>query len=234
MIKTHKFNTRWWGKPNGIVTDHGFFHLPEQERARHLEPFEWVEFRMPLENAPVALASIHRSGFFQVDTQINYRLGLKNLSNPPSLAELDIEFADETPFEITADAVKSFDHERFFRLPGITPERANQRYALWSAEHIPNHPTTSLRILYKGQVEGWYLADDTAEAGLNLTLGMLSKNSSISGLLVFLKAYHAFAGRGYRMGWASFSVNNTAVHNIYVAVGAHFLSPVGYWLWLRD
>jgi len=234
MIRSHEFNTRWWGKPVGIVTDYRFFSLSRAQQAEQLRPYDWAEFKMPLEDPAIDLKRIHRAGFFQVDTQVNYRLGLTRLPAPPSLADLDVEFADEIPFEITADAVKPFEHERFFRLPGVTPERANQRYALWSEEHLAGHPGTSLRILYKGQVEGWYLADDTAGAGLNLTLAMLSRNSNVSGLLVFLRAYHAFADRGHRMGWASFSVNNTPVHNIYVAVGAHFISPVGYWLWLHE
>lgn len=233
MIKLHEFNTRWWGQPVGIVTDAAFFELAKPERVERLEDYQWTEFRMPLENPPVDLDAIHAAGFFQIDTQINYRLGFRDLPNPPSLAELDVEFADEAPFEVAADAAKSFDHERFARIPGVSQERADQRYVLWSAEHIARHPATSLRVLHNGRVQGWYLGDDSEGAGLHLTLGMLSRDSSISGLLVFLRAYHAFAQRGYRMGRASFSVNNTPVHNIYVAVGAHFLRPVGHWVYVR-
>lgn len=233
MIKTHEFNTEWWGSPIGIVQDSQFFKLPAPEQHNLLAPFEWAEFKMPLEQGPVDYLAIHRAGFFQVDTQINYRLNLANLKWPDSLNDLSAEFADQVPFEIRADDIKPFEHERYLKLPGVTPEKVNERYALWSRRHIAGHASTCLRITYNGRVEGWYLCDDSGEVGLNLTLAMLSRESDISGLLLFLKAYQAFASRGHRLGWASFSVQNTPVHNIYAGIGARFLSPIGQWMWVR-
>lgn len=232
MIKTHEFNTRWWGKPVGIVTESPFFEASRQEQKRLLAPFDWVEFRMALEHSPVDVGVLHRAGFFQVDTQINYRLNLTKLDAPASLDALTVEFADEAPFEIHVPDIKAFEHERYFRLPGITAERVNERYVLWSQQHLLQHPATSLRILNDGKVEGWYLGDDSSGVGLNLTLAMLSRESDISGLLLFLKAYQAFAARGHRLGWASFSVQNSPVHNIYAAIGTRFLNPTGHWLWI--
>ncbi|MEJ8568228.1 hypothetical protein [Elongatibacter sediminis] len=232
MIETHEFNSRWWGSPVGIVTNPGFFALPADEQRDRLAAFEWVEFRMPLEQSPVDLPSIHAAGFYQVDTQINYRLNLGRLPAPESLASLSVEFADQTPFTVTAGEMKPFEHERFFKLPGITPERVNERYALWSNEHLARHPAASLRVLHQGEVEGWYLGDDSSGVGLNLTLAMLSRKSTISGLLLFLKAYQAFSSRGHRLGWAAFSIQNSPVHNIYASIGARFMRPTGQWLWV--
>lgn len=233
MIKTHEFNTEWWGAPVGIVTDSGFFDLPAAERQQWLAPFEWVEFKMPLENSPVGFLNLHRAGFMQVDTQINYRLKLLNLPAPDSLEELEVEFADEHPFEIGQDEIMSFEHERYLKLPGATADTVDRRYVLWCRQHLRQHAPECLRILYKGKVQGWYLGATTEGAGLNLTLAMLSQDASISGLLLFLKAYQGFAGRGHRLGWASFSVQNTPVHNIYAGIGARFLNPVGLWMWTR-
>jgi hypothetical protein len=233
MIKTHEFNTGWWGSPVGIVTEHRFFDLPADERKGQLEPYDWVEFKMPLEDSPVRIPALHRAGFMQVDTQINYRLNLVNLKEPESLARLDVEFADEAPFTIELEDIMSFEHERYFKLPGITPEKVNQRYVLWCRQHLREHPSACLRILYGGKVQGWYLGSASNGVGLNLTLAMLSKQPDISGLLLFLRAYRAFASRGHRLGWASFSVQNTPVHNIYAGIGARFLNPVGLWMWIR-
>lgn len=232
MIKTHDFNTRWWGKPVGIVTETRFFDTPASDQEQLLAQFDWVEYRMPLEHPPVDLVAVHRAGFFQVDTQINYRLNLTKLDAPSSLESLTVEFADEVPFEVHGSDIKAFEHERYLRLPGATEERVNERYALWSQQHRVQHPTTSLRIRSGERVEGWYFGDANAGVGLNLTLAMLSRESDISGLLLFLKAYHAFAERGHRLGWASFSVQNSAVHNIYAAIGARFINPIGHWLWI--
>lgn len=233
MIATREFNTLWWGQPVGVVTEPAFFDLPGADRSGLLEPYQWAEFRMPLEKPVVDWIKLHRAGFTQVDTQVNYRLNLANLKSPESLADLEAEFADEVPFDIEANELKPFEHERFFRLPGVTLEKVNQRYALWSKRHLAAHPSNCLRITYGGWVEGWYLGDDSAGVGLNLTLAMLSRESNISGLLLFLKAYQAFAGRGHKLGWASFSIQNTPVHNIYAGIGARILNPTGQWMWTR-
>jgi hypothetical protein len=234
VIKTHEFNSKWWGKPAGIVTDPEFFGLPEPQRTQHLQAFEWVEFKMSLERAPVDFLSLHEAGFFQVDTQINYRLNMANLDMPESVEKLSVEFADEVPFEIRAQDLMPFTHERYYKLPGVTPEKVNERYALWSRQHLKDHPSTCVRVLDEGEVQGWYLSDDSGDVGLNLTLAMLSRDAKISGLLLFLKAYQGYASRGYRLGWASFSVQNTPVHNIYAGIGARFLNPTGQWMWIRD
>ena len=232
MIKTHEFNTEWWGSPIGIVTDARFFEVPDVEQKRELAPYEWAEFRMPLEQSPVEFRTLHQTGFMQVDTQINYRLSLVKLKEPESLGGLEVEFADESPFDIGEEDIKSFEHERYFKLPGVTAEMVNRRYVLWCRQHLREHASECLRVVYEGAVQGWYLGKTGERAGLNLTLAMLSRNASISGLLLFLKAYQGFAGRGHRLGWASFSVQNTPVHNIYAGIGARFLNPVGHWLWV--
>jgi hypothetical protein len=63
---------------------------------------------------------------------------------------------------------------------------------------------------------------------------MLAKDAVVSGMLLYHKACLEFAQRGHRLGEASFSVTNTAVHNIYAMLGARFLAPVGQWLWISD
>ena len=185
MIKTHEFNTQWWGKPVGIVTEPRFFEQPESERRALLQPFEWVEFKMPLEECPVETVMLHRAGFMQVDTQINYRLSLVNLQEPESLAGLDVEFADERPFDIGEDEIKSFEHERYFKLPGITAEMVNRRYVLWCRQHLREHASECLRVVYEGQVQGWYLGATTEAPGLNRPLPPSRARSTIPASAVF-------------------------------------------------
>ena len=38
MIKTHEFNTEWWGSPVGIVTDSRFFELSRPEQGHAIYP----------------------------------------------------------------------------------------------------------------------------------------------------------------------------------------------------
>ena len=70
--------------------------------------------------------------------------------------------------------------------------------------------------------------------GLLVALAMLAGDATISGMLLYQKACAAYARLGYRVGEASFSVTNTAVHNIYAKLGARFSTPAGNWLWIKN
>ncbi len=234
LVRKHDFNTRWWGEPAGIVDSLDFFQCSRASQTAELEPYSWVEFKAPAESPGLDLRAINQAGFFQVDTQINYRLKLPSAMRPGNLDSLEVEFADQSDFRVSADDIQSFRFERYFKLPGATEERVNLRYAQWSNEQIEACPSTCLRVVSNGRVEGWYLGEAVQGTGLHLTLAMLGRESEISGLLLFLKAYEAFASRGHRLGWAAFSVMNSPVHNIYAAIGARFLAPTGCWLWVRD
>jgi hypothetical protein len=48
---------------------------------------------------------------------------------------------------------------------------------------------------------------------------------------LYQKAIRAYAAKGTRIGFGSFSVRNTAVLNIYSQLGARFTSAEGVWLW---
>lgn len=234
MIREHAFNTRWWGAPVGAVTDPALFHLPEAERRTLLAPYAWAESAMPIADARPHAAAMAAAGFVQVDTQVNFRLSLRRVPDGPSLADLQVELADEQPFRIAADDLAPFASERFLLLPGADQTRVNQRIALWSAELLDQAPQHCLRILYRGQVQGWFLSSPGEQRGLNLTLAMSARDANISGIYVYQKAFRAYADRGHVLGWASFSIMNTAVHNIYASVGAHFLPPWGNWLWVAS
>jgi hypothetical protein len=80
-------------------------------------------------------------------------------------------------------------------------------------------------------VQGWFLSQPAA-AGLNLTLAATSRNARVSGFLLYEKSLAAYAAKGHRIGFASFSVTNTAVHNIYAKLGARFTAPIGIWFWI--
>lgn len=234
LIREHTFNSRWWGRPVGIIDDTAFFKLTQPEQETALSEFAWAEFKARADDPTLNHQAMAAAGFFHADTQINYRLGLPCAMKPDSLASLQVEFADETPFFVAADDIQTFKYERYLKLPGATTQKVNKRFVIWSNEQIEQAPSCCLRIKYKGQVEGWYLGDTSSGQGLHLTLAMLSRQSDISGLLLFLKAYEAFANRGHRLGWAAFSVQNTPVHNLYAAIGARFLPPTGCWLWARQ
>ena len=233
MIREHEFNTLWWGSPVGTIDDPTFFDLEPNAQDEACESYAWVEYSEQLEAAPDP-ERIGHAGFYWADTQVRFRINLRNIDSTPSIEKLSAASAEEAPFEVSRDELKSFVHERFRYLPGITTERLNSRYALWSNLLIADHPAWCLQVSDGSDVQGWFLAQADPGKPLNLTLAMLKSDAHISGHLLYQKAMLEFAARGARIGDAAFSVSNTAVMNIYSSLGARFLHPRGHWLRWSD
>jgi hypothetical protein len=230
VIRQHDFNTQWWGEPAGIV-DHGdFFRLPAIERSRLLAPFRWVEFKWRLKDAP-PLTSLQDAGFFLADTQVDFRIGLNTSAAGACSDPLEVRFAADAPFDLHAEDMAVFEHERYRHLPGNNPARTTRRYFEWASLLIRDHPECCLEVASGDAVQGWFLSRP-ATGSLNLALAMLHRNANISGFLLYEQALLAYARSGHRAGWASFSVTNTAVLNIYARLGARFIGPTGNWLWV--
>jgi hypothetical protein len=228
MIRRHDLNSAWCGAEVGIVDDEAFFELGGEERAAALAPWAWVEARGPL--SPEHGRRVARAGFLHVDTQIPFRIGLGRIASSPSVERLDVRSQADAPFTVAADDLADFRHERFLALPGMTQAELNRRYALWSEALCTGDPASCLEILAEGNPQGWFLSR-TTEKGLELTLAMLRRDAVITGHHLYHRALIAYREAGTRVGFAAFSVTNTAVHNIYAALGARFLDPVGCWLW---
>jgi hypothetical protein len=230
MIHLNEINTRWWGAPVGIVDDAAFFTLPESEREQALAPYQWVEFKSAFASA-LPLSAMARAGFFLADTQIAFRVALGKSGGTSCGEELTVHFADEPGFAYSEEDLAFFEHERYIHLPGQTPDRLNARYANWGRQLIREHPSTCLAVLSGGAVQGWFLSQPAA-AGLNLMLAVAHRRARVSGFLLYEKSLAAYGVKGHRIGFASFSVMNTAVLNIYAKLGARFTPPSGNWLWI--
>ena len=163
---------------------------------------------------------------------MNFRIALDRITGSADLQALGARSALQRPFAIKPQAIAPFKNERFNLLPGKTPERIARRYACWSNNLIKEYPGYCLSISWKNETQGWFLSRPSAE-GLNLTLAMLAKGAGISGMLLYQKALLEYSRLGLRLGWASFSVRNTAVLNIYSRLGAHFLCPEYCWFWVN-
>jgi hypothetical protein len=229
MIREHLHNTAWWGQPVAAVEEAAFFALEAAAQLAALRPYAWAEFKSPLASAP-PLLQVAASGFTLVDVQIGFRLLPGAVPDAPSLAQLDCQFADEKRFEIGVGETQAFAQERFSQLPGASPERLAGRYIRWANQLVQEHPQGCVCVRYQGQVQGWFLATPT-ERGWYLALAMLSQTAQVSGLHLYQKAIRAYAARGALLGFASFSVRNTAVLNIYAQLGARFTPAEGVWLW---
>ena len=229
MIRNHQFNSMWWGKPVGSITDAAFFDQPICVQQEQLAGFDWVEFRQ-LYDTPPPVWSLAAAGFTQADIQIRFKLGMHQVGESPSLDAIDAVFAVDDAFEINAEDMAHFEHERFLLLPGATRERVNSRYAIWANTVIRDHPEWCIEIRTEGVPQGWFISQMDGEL-LNLTLAGLRRDASISGMHLYHKAMVEYAKRGARIGFASYSATNTQVMAIYAKLGVRYLVPEGFWLW---
>jgi len=231
VIRTHDFNSEWWGERVGILDDPSFFFLKQGERRKRMAEYAWVEYVAPLDAAPLDVLT--SNGFFQADTQVPFKINLRRLPALPDFVDVDISWATDAPFILDPTDVAAFVHERYRYLPGISTEKLNERYASFGNVLITEQPEWCLRVWHNGREQGWFLCNQT-EHGFGLTLAMLHSQAAVSGMLVYHRALSAFAERGVAVGGARFSITNTAVHNIYASLGARFLAPLGCWLWIRS
>jgi hypothetical protein len=229
MIRKHEFNSRWLGKSAGIVSDSAFFAETVDAQQEMLAPYAWVEYRAKASSAAPPEHILH-AGFMQVDTQIYFRLGLSSVEGTPSLAELECISAADEPFNIEPQAMAVFEHERFAHLRGMTADLIAERYGAWSNDLIARHPATCVRVMYRGALQGWFLSS-VEKGALRLALAMSHHDAKVSGMHVFQKAILGYRDAGHRVGYASFSVTNQAVHNIYAKLGARFTEPEYCYLW---
>ena len=231
MIKTHEANSAWWGSPVAIITDAAWFAHDEATRAAQLAPYAWAEFKSPLNAAPRAL-DLQRAGFAWTDAQMNFRISLSNVPDSPSLAQYECISAAEQHFTLQQGDVRTFEHERFLQLPGVTTDMLNARYTKWANDLIAAHPEWCVRLVLNGQTQGWFLSEAKGSS-VALTLAMLASDAVASGQPLDQRAMREYAKRGGTVGQAAFSVSNTPVMNIYSSLGAKFTAPTGVWTWVR-
>ncbi|GEM_PF-1045759 len=223
-LREHAFNSRWWGAPVGIVDSPDFFTLTKEERAQQLEAWAWVEFQTDLDRIPDARC-MAEDGFHPVDTQLRFRIPLTKVPQSAACAGMEVHDAETSPSYFESRRAKSFGNERFVSLPGATQEIVDRRYALWSDQVIRDFPRTCLALTLNDEVQGWFLARPLSESRIELTLAMTAQESSIDGYALYHQAMLTYARSGWHLGEAGFSATNTAVHNIYAALGARFLTP---------
>ena len=229
MIHEHAFNTAWWGKPAGLVSDAAFFDQPLADQEAQLAAYAWVEYRQ-LYDTDVPAWALSTAGFTHADIQLRFKIGLHQVDPSPSLEPIDVVFASDKSFQLNPDHMALFQHERFLLLPGATHERVNTRYALWANNLIAEQPQWCMEVRLDGVAQGWFVSQMNGKS-LNLTLAMLHKDATISGMHLYHKAMVEYAKRGARIGSASYSSTNTMVMGIYARLGVRYLVPEGFWLW---
>jgi hypothetical protein len=181
--------------------------------------------------AGLPLSDIQRAGFSYIDTQINFRIVLRDRSAATAVEELEVRSADDPRFELAPQDWCSFQHERYQFLEGVSQESIDRRYQCWAADLVSRNPSCCLQLFWHDEPQGWFLAQPLGGSALNLTLAVLHRKATASGFAVYARALQEYARLGFRSGRASFSILHTAVHNLYANMGARFETPVAIWCW---
>ena len=229
MIKVHEFNTRWCGQQVGIITDHRFFSLASRDRAEILSNYSWVEC-VGLSSGLPARAALSHCGFYHADSQVQFRINLRNVQPTTTGMKLRLLSYAEHPFELAPALMMPFLHERFYSIPGIDEASVTSRYEMWALDLMKLFPETCVAAYLDDIPQGWFLSHPT-NTMIDLTLAVLKKGGVISGLDLYSSGAAHYARQGYKLGKAGFSVTNTAVHNIYASMGARFTEPREVWIY---
>ncbi len=232
IIKKHEFNSRWLGRPVGIVQDVEAVRRADPQFEKEAAAFDWVELRTTKRQPGDGLA-FHDMGFFYGDTNVCFRLNLREVKAPSSTNDLKVISAAEEPFEVDTTNLAPFEFERFNGLPGMTQEAVDRRCAMIANDTLKTNPETSVRVLYKDQPQGWFCAE-AHSASIYLTVAGMYKDAVVSGLIMYQVALRSYAAQGFRAGWAGFGVRNNAVHNIYGWIGARFHETRESWFRLAS
>ena len=235
MIRTHEFNTAWWGKGGdvGIIDDATFFDQTDGERQSQLAMYRWAEFHVESPK-PELVRKMHDARFVFADAQMEFRVKLNksDRQSAPSSEAIQLTSAGTDPFKVSTSEVRAFEGDRFFLLPGVTMKRVEERYTLWTERLIKESPATCFRASLGGKTQGWFLSAPSNK-GLELTLAMLSKDATISGQLLYASALAEYARMGHTVGWAKYSYRHTAVANIYASLGAKLTGVRETWMWIK-
>jgi hypothetical protein len=176
-------------------------------------------------------------GFRFVETSLRVTLPrLRAARLPPCRATVRLaEGADHDALEKIA--ATSFHHGRYHADPWFPRELADRRYLQWlrGALSDPAAGTHVYVVGPRGSAKG-FLHVEVEDAVADLRLGAVDPdtNPGTAGFSLYLGTMHALAEMGVRSVVGRVLATNTAVMNLYAALGFHFSDPEVVQHWHRD
>ena len=181
--------------------------------------------------------AVSELGFRFVETSLRAtlpRLGAARL--PPCRATVRLaDHADHDALEKIA--ATSFHHGRYHADPWFPRELADRRYLQWlrNALSAPAAGTHVYVVGPRGNAKGFVHAE-VKDSVADLRLGAVDPetNPGTAGFSLYLGTMHALAELGVRSVVARVSATNTAVMNLYAALGFRFSGPEIVLHWHRE
>jgi hypothetical protein len=177
---------------------------------------------------PESLYALECLGFLCVDMSLS--MSLLNLKRRPrSISGGTVRLAVEEDFSaVECIAGSSFDYGRYHRDVRFPRHLADARFASWMASHL-RQPTPGMRCYVMGPpgAPTAFMLAEVANKSVRWHLGGVSRQASngLLGPLMFAGVLDVLEAEGIRSVAAKVSAANTAVLNIYSALGFHAGEP---------
>jgi hypothetical protein len=182
----------------------------------------------------MAQSHLSHLGFHFVDYALCVTLpNLRQASLPPLDEPLHLAQPEDRE-TILHIAESSFSFGRFHNDPLIPSARAGLRYRQWMERALDQpRPTTRVYVHRTGaSVDGFLHAEVTdTTADLRLAAVRAPARSPVSGAVLYVSLMHEFKRAGVRRVTAKIGAGNTAVMNLYAAMGFRFSQPTLSYHW---
>lgn len=182
-------------------------------------------------------AWLEEAGFRCIDLALHVSLtSVKR--RPKLLRSLEVrEARGEDHAAIIGIAGSSFDFGRYHRDPRFPRKLADRRFAVWVEKHL-QAPGTGTRFFVAGPGGApWaFMFCDVNKSAAAWNLGGVSRTSSngLLGPMFFAGVLDALEAEGVKSIHSKISAANTAVLNIYSALGFQTASPQFVYHWHRN
>jgi|688.fasta_scaffold13632_7 hypothetical protein len=224
MINVHEFNSLWWGNPVGISIEVEDLFLSQEQLLSDETLFDWIEFRVPFGTLPNQKLGPD-NGAHLVETQLTYQKNISRLGSCPE----GVELVTTTEQIIDFSDFSAFSHERYSKLRLVDSEKLARRYSLLAGRLVEEAPRTCATVFYKSLLVG-YVFGRVKEGTAVFDLAVTSKQSQVSGQILYEAAGHLFNQAGAKRMTSSFNAANIGALNAHVRMQCRFIEATSIWL----
>lgn len=165
-------------------------------------------------DAVAVAAALAQSGFYPVETMLEFELLLARLTPVIKRASKYMQLRPATPADlapVTLIAESAFTADRFHLDPNLPRNKADLRYAHWVENSFrAGDPVFILEDTEQGEVIGFVQARETTPQIMDITLGAVRKHlqNSGAGVLMYQELFLALRKRGFKRAITRVSINN--------------------------
>jgi hypothetical protein len=224
MIRTHEFNSVWWGSPVGISSDVQDLFQTAEQLSSELTVFDWIEYRIAFDDLPTQKLG-PSNGARLVETQLSYQKNISRMNACPA----GVTILPAIQISIDVNNFSPFSHERYAKLREVDSNRLASRYRQLANQLIENSPETCASVFYKSSLVGYVFGHINGTTAV-FDLAVTAVNAQVSGQALYDAAGHMFNQAGASRMTSSFNAANLGALNAHVRMQCSFVKATSIWL----